>query len=84
MRGPEWVRARLFEICDLLGVETAHEAAQAMKQKINKVGLETDFSKLGIESDADIEIIIKNGFDPARIRNNPRKVDRKFWGELIR
>lgn len=84
MRGAEWVRERLGEIFDLLGSEIAAEAAQALRQKINKIGLETDLSKLGVESDADIEIIIKNGFDPNRVKNNPRKVDADWLRESLR
>ena len=36
------------------------------------IGLETRLSELGIKSQEDIEILIKNGFNPDRVKNNPR------------
>ncbi|MDP8207855.1 MAG: phosphonoacetaldehyde reductase [Candidatus Electryonea clarkiae] len=71
-RGASYVRDTIREIVEMLG-ETDLVGARSSLQKLMKnAGLETRLSKLGIDSDEDIELIIENGFNPDRVRNNPR------------
>ena len=73
-RGPKWVKQRLREINIKLGVNTGDQASDALSKKMVSLGLKTNFSQLGIKTQGDIELIIRNGFDPERVKNNPREV----------
>ena len=73
-RGPEWVKKRLHEINIKLGVNTGDQASDALSKKMVSLGLKTNFCQLGIKTQDDIELIIRNGFDPERVKNNPREV----------
>ena len=73
-RGPEWVKKRLHEICALFRTDTVDDAAQALTQKIKRIGLEIDLKKLGIITEEDIKTIVANGLNPERVKNNPRVV----------
>jgi alcohol dehydrogenase class IV len=46
------------------------------------MGLETNLAKLGISKN-NVDIIIKNGFNPQRMKNNPRFVDEKDLRNLL-
>ena len=74
VRGPEWVKKRLHEICALFGADTVDDAAHALTQKIKRIGLEIDLKQLGIITEEDIKTIVTNGLNPERVKNNPRVV----------
>ena len=82
-RGPEWVVDRLDEITAMLGADTIDEAARALTKKLKSIGLETSFSQLGIRTEQDIQIVIQHGFDPGRVRNNPRSINEVSLKKLI-
>jgi len=48
------------------------------------LGLETNFCQLDIKTQDDIELIIRNGFDPERVKNNPRVVRASSLRGLLR
>jgi alcohol dehydrogenase class IV len=66
----------------LLGVTTSSEAKNVIIHMMNEINLETRLSKLGIGED-DIEIIVKNGFNPQRMRNNPRTISESELRDLL-
>lgn len=82
-RGPEWVKQRLREINIKLGVNTGDQASDALRKKLVSLGLETNFCQLGIKTQDDIELIIRNGFDQERVKNNPREVRASLLTALI-
>ncbi len=82
-RGPAWVRKRLKEIAAMLQADSADDAAAALNIKLAQIGLETDFSKLGIQGEEEIQTIIDH-FDPARAKNNPRAVGAEAMRALLR
>ncbi len=86
-RGHEWVKSQLLVISELLGCENVSSASQAIRDLLRELGLETDLTKLGIKTEADIDILVKNGFNPQRVNNNPRLVTeaglRALLGKLI-
>ena len=41
---------------------------------MKEIGLSTRLSELGVKKDEDIGIIVKNGFNPDRVKNNPRRL----------
>lgn len=52
---------------------TVSEAKNKFLKIMKQIGIETNLSSFGI-SDKDIELIVKNGFNPQRVKNNPRKI----------
>ena len=73
-RGVDWVKTRLREISSKLGASETEEASDCLLAKMRNLGLATTLPALGIKTQDDVEIIIQNGFDPARVKNNPRAV----------
>jgi len=73
-RGPEYVRDTICEIAGLLGQTDAMSAASAYNAMMDAIGLSRDFLELGIRTSNDLETIVENGFNPQRVRNNPRRV----------
>ncbi len=73
-RGVDYVKNTIKEIVELIGASNAEEASEKITNLMKEIGLSTKLSELGIETDEDIEIIIRNGFNPDRVNNNPRKL----------
>ncbi len=73
-RGLDYVKKTMKKLKTIIGVSTFLEAKQKIEQIMLKIGLEIKLNKLGIKTQNDIELIIKNGFNPERVKNNPRKL----------
>ncbi|MFX0028188.1 MAG: phosphonoacetaldehyde reductase [Candidatus Hermodarchaeota archaeon] len=71
-RGLYYVKGIMKELISLLGVSSFNEAKVKINDLVKVIGLETRLSDLGIKTKEEIEIIIKNGFNPERVKNNPR------------
>jgi alcohol dehydrogenase class IV len=82
-RGPAYVRDTITEIAGLMGLADANRAAGAYDALMDEIGLSRDFRSLGIESRADLETIIANGFNPQRVNNNPRRVTEAALREML-
>ena len=72
MRGVVYVKKTMEELLTIIGASNFIEAKEKIRNLIKDIGLETNLGKLGIKTQDDIEIIIKNGFNPDRVKNNPR------------
>ena len=55
----------------------------AIHELMQNLGLESNLSKLGIQTKQDITQIIDNGFNPQRINNNPREVTKQALRALL-
>lgn len=73
-RGVDYVKTIIDEIVNLIGAGNAEEASGKISNLMKEIGLSTRLSELGIKTKKDIDTIIKNGFDPTRVKNNPRKL----------
>jgi alcohol dehydrogenase class IV len=73
-RGACHVRETIREIAHFLGETDARGAAEAYNSLMDDIGLARDLLSLGIETRADLELIVRNGFNPQRMGNNPRLV----------
>lgn len=71
-RGVNYVRKSMSELIRILGCSSFIEAKEKITELITKLNLPVKFKELGIKSPEDIELIIKNGFNPERVKNNPR------------
>jgi len=70
-RGADYVMSSIQEIVALTQSNGITEAKDKIEQLMRNIGLETRLSNLGL-SKADIDLIIQKGFNPDRVKNNPR------------
>jgi alcohol dehydrogenase class IV len=82
-RGLIFVKDKLNELLNIIKVRTPSEAREKFLNIMGKIKLETDLLKLGIDNDG-IEIIVKNGFNSQRMKNNPRIVYKEDIRTLLR
>lgn len=82
-RGIAYVKKIINEIVKLLDAENAKDASNRIKNLMKEIDLTTKLSDLGIDTDDKIEIIIKNGFNPDRVKNNPRKLTENALREIL-
>ncbi|MBY8989910.1 MAG: phosphonoacetaldehyde reductase [Candidatus Lokiarchaeota archaeon] len=71
-RGFDYVKNIMADLTTLLGAKSFLEAKEKLNDILKRIGLETKLSDLGVSTQEEIEIIIKNGFNPERVKNNPR------------
>jgi len=71
-RGYGYVKKIMNELISIIGTSSFIKAKEQINDLIKNIGLETRLADLGIKTQKDIEIIIKNGFNPDRVKNNPR------------
>jgi len=82
-RGTNYVKEVINQIVNLIGAATISTAKNKIEQLINEIGLETKLSRLNINSPKDIELIIQNGFNPDRVKNNPRILTKTALREIL-
>lgn len=75
-RGVRYVKKTLSEIIKLLGASTVGDSQKTISKLLREIHLETQLSALGLKK-KDLGIILQNGFNPARMRNNPRIVTKE-------
>ena len=80
-RGAEYVSQTITEILQIMNINTSKEGRDKINNLMNNIGLKTKLSKLGIK---DIELIIKNGFNPQRVKNNPRELTEEKLREILK
>ncbi|MCH8004170.1 MAG: iron-containing alcohol dehydrogenase [Nanoarchaeota archaeon] len=71
-RGTEYVRNTIMELSSIMGEKTPDKAAEKIRKLMKSIHLATMLSEIGIKTKEDREIIIKNGFNLDRVKNNPR------------
>ena len=71
-RGSAYVRKNIAEITGILGYDSPENAGNAFYELMSKIGLQTRLADLNIKMDHDVDIIVENGFNPQRVKNNPR------------
>lgn len=81
-RGHEYVKKTIHELCEMFGVSSAKHLKEFLISFFGKIGLETNLIKL-INDKKNINLIVDNGFNPARAKNNPRIITRIQLKELL-
>lgn len=76
IRGVDFVKENLSHLAKLLN------GSSGLKKLFKEVGLKTKLSQLNIKYE-DIGVIVKNGFTPSRVKNNPRSVTEISLNELL-
>lgn len=82
-RGPLHVQKTILEICRLLDQVSPAAAKQWLDNLMHHIGLKTRLYELSITSDQDIELIIENGLNPERVKNNPRKLTENALRKIL-
>ncbi len=82
-RGFKYVQGTMKGLYNILGANTAFDAADNVRQLMDNIKLETKLSKLGISKQKDLQIIVDNGFNPERVRNNPRTITKRALEEML-
>lgn len=82
-RGVKYVKDMINEIVNMLDAENVEEASEKITFLMKRIGLNTKLSYLGIKTREDIEIVIRNGFNPDRVKNNPRKLTEGALREIL-
>lgn len=80
-RGPEWVRSRIAELCQMLGCETGDAAGTSLDELMAKLGLETRLRKLGV-SRGDLPSLVRS-VNAERLANNPRRLPPEAVGRVL-
>ncbi|MCK4429506.1 MAG: phosphonoacetaldehyde reductase [Candidatus Aenigmarchaeota archaeon] len=83
-RGVNYVKKTMGKVIHLLATRNAEEAKIKITRLMEDIGLETKLRSLGIDSDEDVELIIKNGFNPDRVKNNPRRLTKESLRLILR
>lgn len=71
-RGLIYVQSTMQELLELLGAENGKEGKEKIEKLMEDIHLEKKISSLGVRTKQDLELIIENGFNPERVKNNPR------------
>jgi alcohol dehydrogenase len=79
-RGPGAVRDRIATILELLGVRSPREGRDRLLGLIREIGLETSLAELAIRNH---DQILAEGFNPARMGNNPRSLSRDDLARML-
>ena len=74
---------RTPSIPSLLGKKDTTDAKQELDSLMERIGLETKLSAVGIKSENDIETILDNAFKPDKVKNNLRKVTRQAMRKIL-
>ena len=82
-RGVLYVKKTIEELFKLLNSGSLDSAQKTIENLMDAIRLERHLSKLGIKTKEDIKLIIKNGFNPERIANNPRRVTEEILKTIL-
>ena len=72
-RGVDFVNGLMIELLRMLGVPNAVAAKDKLYALMDTIGLKYRLSELNIAGN-DIDIIVAHGFNPQRVKNNPRMI----------
>lgn len=83
-RGRAFVLSRLAGLAAILGVAPGMALADHLECFFGRCGLAVSLRELGVGDGEDIEMIVRHGFNPERVNNNPRKLTRPALQEILR
>lgn len=83
-RGVKYVKNVINDIQKFLGVNSIACAKNYLDMLMDKIGLKRNLKELGIKSEKNLEIIIKNGFNPDRVKNNPRNLTKVALRNMLK
>ncbi len=81
IRGLKYVKQTMDKLKDLTKFKNPR---QDLKKLLKKINLETSLNSLKINTKKDIDIIINNGFNKDRMKNNPRRIKKQNLIEILK
>ena len=69
-RGKDYVETMMKSLIEIFNVDTSEQAKEKINHIMDCIGLKRSLSSLNISKE-DHELIIRNGFNPERVKNNP-------------
>jgi alcohol dehydrogenase class IV len=81
-RGSSFVKQRIREIFNIIRAVDGYDAKDKLNNLMMKINIERKLSKLNINKKG-LELIIKKGFTPDRMNNNPRNITEKQLREIL-
>lgn len=81
-RGADFVRARIHEVLQVIGVSDGTAGKHAVSALLTRVGLETTLTAVGVVSAAERRAIVDSA-NAERQANNPRALDRAHLMTLV-
>jgi len=79
-RGEEYVKETIKELFFLLKSTNLKEAKEKLNGLMDSIALERKLSALGINN---VNIIIEEGFNPERVKNNPRELKKETLKRIL-
>ena len=80
-RGFDHVKKIMQKLPEFFGKCSVEELKNYLTETMKQSGLKTDLKGLGVENE--IDLIIKEGFNPQRVKNNPRTVTEKALRAIL-
>lgn len=81
-RGAIYVKNTIRSLLKIFSSKTPEEAATKITKLMDTVKLKRHLGKLGVRK-TDLPIILSSGFNPARMKNNPRRLTYNDLQELL-
>jgi len=82
-RGVDYVKSAMQELNALFGCKNAEDTRALLNTCLDKFNLEHNLYKLGFRSEIDYEYVLDNGFNPQRVKNNPRLLTRNALHTML-
>jgi alcohol dehydrogenase len=82
-RGYGYVKQTMEKLMHILNVNTAEAANEKIQAILHGLQLETSLTKLGMGTKEDHDVIVSNGFNPDRVKNNPRRLSKEQLYEIL-
>jgi alcohol dehydrogenase class IV len=82
-RGVKYVRKTMMDLISIIGTTNFPAAKNFINKLMVNIGLEIKLKNLGINNKNDIDLIVENGFNPDRVKNNPRKLTESELRKLL-
>ena len=81
-RGVNYVCKVMEDLCKMLGVDSSDKAEKKIHDLMDRIGLKKSLGELGINNKG-LEIILNEGFNPERVKNNPRRLTRDKLRKML-
>lgn len=82
-RGADHSLAVLARICSKMGAGTSVEAVRRLRRWLTDSGLDHRLSQHGVRRADDVARIVRHGFNPERVSNNPRRLTAEALTRLL-
>jgi len=82
-RGAYYVKKTINQLVNILNCTDVDQTKKLIDSLMTRMNLKIKFSEIGIKSKEDREIIIKNGFNPDRVKNNPRRLTEESLRNIL-